>query len=342
MDIQKKIVKLSIAILVILVACLFTPVLSPIVFNLLLSQDIIMARDGMLVHFISVGQGDAIAINLPDGKIAIIDTGPEDSVVNFTNYLDEYVLSRDKDKVIDYLILTHADNDHVGGTLRVMNKFDVRALYVPTVDGDSSVYLLAKEYWSNSNINIIQHMPNLRIENMGYTIEFLGPLNYENTNDSCPMIKLIYKNHSFLFTGDLSSEMESVFIDRFSSNLDCDVLKVAHHGSKFSTSLQFVKAVTPNYSVISCGNNMYGHPTDEVINNLTTINSKILRTDRDGNIAFIINDYGINYCTGSYKISNVFNYAVYLFIIDCIFIIMLIVVYIKNKKENVNNSTDEI
>lgn len=334
MNVRKKIIPIVIFISIITLICLFAPVLNPAINSLLLNCDVISAKDSLIVHYVSVGQGDAMAINLPDGKIMLIDMGTVEHSVTFTNYIDDYVLSRNHDKVLDYVVLTHADNDHTGGALRILQNYSIGTLYIPNIDGEASEYYNAKDYWESKSINTQYHTDGTVIKNNDYKIEFFGPLSEDNTNDNCPIIKISYLGYSFLFTGDISSEVEEEFITTYGNILDCDVLKVAHHGSKYSTSINFLNTVTPSYAVISCGVNSYGHPTDTVLNNLDAVDSSVLRTDLDGNIAFVVNDYGLNYLTNEYLITNIVDYRVYLFVLDLVLIGNLIIVIIKHKNKD--------
>lgn len=339
---KKKIIIISIFISILTLICILSPIINPAFHNILLKCDVINDNDSLLVHFISVGQGDGIAVNLPDGKIVIIDTGTPDKSVTFTNYLDDYVLSRDKDNKLDYVILTHADNDHAGGLLRVLQNYTIDKLFIPNIDGNSTEYLSAKEYWETNKINTEYHTHGIIIENKGYKIEFFGPLSENTTNENSPIIKLSFEGYSFLFTGDISTDVELECIKEYGNFLDCDVLKVAHHGSKYSSSMSFIETVTPKVSVISCGPNDYGHPTDTAINNILSVGSKVLRTDLDGNIAFVVNDYGLNYLTTNYIITDILDYRVYLCVIDIALIVYIVAVIIKYKKAQLTLSKVKI
>ncbi len=264
----------------------------------------------------------------------IIDTGAVDSSVTFTNYIDDYVLARNNDNNIDYLVLSHSDNDHTGGALRLLKNYNIDTIYIPNVDGDANNYLDAKAYWTTNNYNTIYHSEEIIITGKDYKIEFFGPLSEDNTNDNCPIIKLSYLQYDFLFTGDISTEIESEFVSVYGDELDCDVLKVAHHGSKYSSSMEFLRIVTPKISVISCGKNSYGHPTDIALKNLNSVNSKILRTDLDGNILISANDLGMFYVTDDYMITNIIDYNVYLLVIDVLLLVELVIVIVKYKKTN--------
>jgi beta-lactamase superfamily II metal-dependent hydrolase len=133
---------------------------------------------------------------------------------------------------------------------------------------------------------------------------------------------------------DASSNVEDLLINEYGSKLDCDVLKVAHHGSKFSTSLEFLQTTTPDYSIISVGENFYGHPTQEVLSNLTQVNSKILRTDINGSIIFTVGeDYNLTYNYNKYIISGfIADYRLFVLIIDVFMFFQVVIIILKKQK----------
>lgn len=311
---KKKWITILIIGLVIAMLCFFAHIINPFIHSVLIDHNIVMARDGLIVHFVSVGQGDAIAINLPDGKTMIIDAGKKEASVTFSNYIDDYVLSRDRDHKIDYLILTHTDNDHVGGGLRLLEQYDIGTVYIPNLYDDSSDYQVLKDYLNSGEYNIMYHA-DMTIANARYMIKMMGPVSESSTNNNCPLIKISYMGYDFLFTGDIDSDTESVYVDMYASELDCDVLKVSHHGSKYSTSIDFLSITTPEYAIISCGKNNYGHPSDTVVDRLESLSVETMQTDTLGNIAMVVNEYGLNNVSGDYIISNVYDYWVYLLIL---------------------------
>lgn len=299
-----------------------------------LKFNIVIRNNNLMVHFISVGQGDAIAINLPDDKVMLIDTGPQNTAVTLTNYLNEKVLNTSRDDVIDYLILTHADSDHIGGALRVLQNFDVENIYMPAFESDGLQFNSLISYVEENNYNVIENLEEIECSRE-YSIEVFGPFEYTTSNDSCPIIKVSYIDASFLFTGDISSSIEEELILNFGDEIDCDVLKVAHHGSKYSTSLEFLEMVTPQYAVISCGRNSYGHPTDVVINNIYDVGATLLRTDQQGNILFVEGeDYDLVELNGDYMINDfILDYRIIIFVIDVIIFVYLIILIIKKPKK---------
>jgi len=311
--------------------------INPKIYDLLTnSGKVLSGNNALIVHYISIGQGDAIAINLPDGKVAIIDTGLKSTNVNFTNYLKEKVLNISYDNSIDYLILSHADIDHFGGTLRLLQEYKVDSVLMPVMDAETEYYLELKNYINQNNIPQISWHENLSLVGENYNFNFYLGENFITTNEMSYVVKLSCFNKTFLFTGDISSEVEMQLVAKYGNALDCDVLKVAHHGSKFSSCDAFLQLVTPSISVISCGENSYGHPTSEVIDNLKEIGSAIYRTDREGNIAVYLNEYqNLNIVTGTFKTINMsFKIQTLITFANVVILINTTIIFLKKEKRN--------
>lgn len=321
--------------LVFTLTSVFYAYINPFVINLLRTRfDIVTNKDNLIVHFVDVGQGDAIAINLPDGKVLLIDTGCEEYNVDYVKYLKENVLNSKFDLDIDYLILTHADMDHIGGTIKLLQSFSVNTIFMPKIDSDSQGYNEILEIVSkNCNYKIVHD--EYLISGDDYRITLLEQLNFTNTNDSSQVVKVEYMNKKFLFTGDISKSLEELYVEKYSAKLDCDVLKVSHHGSNTSTSEDFVNVVSPNYAVISVGENNYGHPDEDVLNRLKDSGAKILQTSINGNIMFVVGDYYELCCiTGKFYITRLsLDYRNFVLIVDGILFVYLIVVLIKKEKK---------
>ena len=235
-------------------------------------------NEKMKVHYIDVGQGDSIFIELPNEKNILIDAGEIEAGEKVVNYLKKLNIEK-----IDYLFATHPHSDHIGGLVKVINSFKIGSIYMPKVNSNSTIYLdLLKTIdekgkkirVATSNHNVI------KTDDLMLTI--LSPnKDYEALNNYSIVLKLTYKNISFLFTGDIEYDAETNIV----GDIKSDVLKVGHHGSNSSTSLNFLKRVNPKIAVISVGkNNDYGHPKEKIINRLKENNIKIYRTDLNGDI----------------------------------------------------------
>lgn len=280
--------------------------------------NLITLDNKLSVHFVDVGEGDGIVIRFPNDEIAIIDCAPATSSTNFFNYIKEKVLSTLDSKTINYLILTHSDADHIGGAAKILQEFEVKNIYRPKIYApseseytgltittniyQSTIDAIYQEVASGANMLFSQHGIILNIG--GVIMNFYAPTReYSTTNPFSPIIKLSYNGFSFLFTGDATIESEEDCMELYASELDVDVLKVGHHGASTSTSLQFLEQTTPEYAVISVGQNSYGHPSQTVLNNLNNADvesSQVYRTDIDGNILFAISSH-ISISTGDYK-----------------------------------------
>lgn len=275
--------------------------------------------DDLQLHFIYVGQGDSTAIKLPDGKNILIDAGPKKSANDLTTYLDD-VFFKGREKVIDYFILTHTDEDHTGGAVTILENYDVKAVYRPNVFSKSETvvgngYQVTTAPWDNavnamSNADeVITIYKDLSLpsytdptdSSKDYTFNFYGPIQdrYNDKNDYSPVMMLENNGKKYMFTGDASESIEREFLDAYHTDLDTfdvDVLKVGHHGSATSTCKDFLDVVKPEWSVVSCGkDNKYGHPTNATINRLTDANSQILRTDVSGSLLLYESDGTIKY-----------------------------------------------
>lgn len=333
----KKVIILSIIMVVCGLSCLFFDFVNPwIVQGLFNNFNIISNKDALLVHYVSVGQGDAIAINLPDGKTALIDVGSQSGTSAQANYVKDFVLNSKLNNKIDYLILTHADSDHIGATMKVLQDFDIETIYYPVVQSTSKTYQEMNSYVKENKKYVLMNTT-IDLSANGYSFVIYEPIDYSNTNSSCPLIKLEYKNKSFLFTGDITSSVELKYLSKYGDEISCDVLKVSHHGSKTATSELFLDETSPDYAVISSGNR-YGHPDDEVINKLNQNEIKTLRTDEQGNIVFVVgNNYDLQYKTGEYHITMLsldYRYLILVFEICCGIKIILILSKKEKKSSN--------
>ncbi len=240
------------------------------------------------VHFIDVGQGDSVLIQLPNGETALIDAGTKDK----NNLVVDY-LKKNKIEKIDYLIATHPHEDHIGGLPKVIKTFNIGNIYMPEVTHTTNAFedLILAIQDKGKEIDIVTAGDTL-IDLDGLTFTAFAPeenLSDDNLNNHSIVLKLTYKNNSFLFTGDAESGPEQSMIGK-DYDLKSSVLKVAHHGSDTSTTDQFLKKVKPNHAVISVGsNNKYGHPDQTILDRLNNIGAKIYRTDENGTIVFTSN-----------------------------------------------------
>lgn len=243
------------------------------------SEETREAFSDMEVHFIDVGQGDATLVKA-DGRYMLIDAGDNSQGTAVQNYLKKQGVEK-----LDYLVLTHTDADHIGGADVVITKFDVETLFIGDFEKDNKTYeeLINAIEYKGLKYSTPAVGNEYELGNASFTI--VAPnTTYDDPNNSS--IALLLKNgeDSFLFTGDCEEEAEMDILAN-GLDIDCDVYKVGHHGSKTASSKEFLKAITPTYGVISCAEgNSYGHPHAEVLNNLRSMNVKVFRTDEQGSI----------------------------------------------------------
>lgn len=328
------------------------------VLNILANNSIILANDDMRVHFIDVGQGDAILIELSDGKIMLIDTGTAYYSATLIDYINTKVLFDNSSKTIDYLVLTHSDADHIGSASAVLDEYEILNIFRPNIfcDGDPEFTLdgyyhntatyqrTIASIYAETNANIYFSSCDIDLSTENYILNFLSPTEsyYSDTNDYSPIIYLNNFKMSFLFTGDATTEIEYDLIE-LGIDLDIDVLKIGHHGSSTSTSVEFLESTTPTYIVISVGENTYGHPSDEVLTNIyfSNVDAKnIYMTLTQGNILFVS---GENYekliITNDYQIVYNFNiYYLLLFFIVCDIILIIKLFFIIKKSYKIKGA----
>lgn len=241
------------------------------------------------VHYIDVWQGDATFIELPNGETILIDGGEKEYGSVVKNYIKKLNYSR-----IDYLFATHPHSDHIGGLTEIVNSFDIGNIYMPDVSIDtSSYYDLLKAIKSKNEKVKVAKPEELVINDGDLSLQILAPIssNYEDLNNYSIVLKLIYKEKSFLFMADAEYDSEMELLKN--SNIKADVLKVGHHGSNSSTNYNFLKKVDPSIAIISVGtNNDYGHPQEKILSKLKQRDIEIYRTDLNGDIVVITD--GIN------------------------------------------------
>jgi len=254
------------------------------------------SRNFLEVNFFDISQGDAIFIETPSKHQILIDGGPDSTILE--------KLSKEMpfwDRSIDLIILTHPERDHLVGLIEVLKKYQVENILWTGIIRDTAEYkewleLIRKE---KAGIKIVKSgqkitmSPGLAVMEILYPLENLEDREFKDSNNTSIVAKLVFGQNSFLFTGDIYKSVEKDFLDKM-VDVNSNVLKVAHHGSKTSSSEEFIKEVSPEIAIISVGKgNSYGHPHKEVLDILTKYGIKILRTDENGDIK-IISD-GKNY-----------------------------------------------
>ena len=243
-------------------------------------------RGLMTVSFFDVGQGDAIFIQSPTGRQVLIDGGPDRKVIRGLSGAMPFY-----DRSIDVVIATHPDKDHIGGLPEIFDRYKVSTFIESGVKSSSGIQNALKEIVKNENSKQLLARRGMIIDiGGGAFLKVLFPdrdIPEIDSNNASVIIRLTYGQTSFLLTGDSPQSIEEYLVLIDGENLDSDVLKVGHHGSKTSSSQLFVGFVSPEYAVISVGaDNKYGHPNKETIQVLEDMESKIISTGESGTIIF--------------------------------------------------------
>ena len=326
-----------------------------------ISREIYGGDGDLIVHYMNVGQGDGILIELPDGDEMLIDLGCKGVTVDYETVLKPYIQTYVEDNAIEHLVLTHTDEDHVSYLDNVIEDFQINNVYMPYIlanpgtgsaqkanaqakidaldqeklnmfkDPDTIDTIVYANFFINAlsepncNIHINMDDDNYTINNKivgegnSYLISFICPTKdfYQNTNlgDAhaknavSPVIIIEYNTRALVFTGDCNAYWsgsnlkttegnEWFMVERIKalygdSGIDCDVLKVAHHGAEEASSNEFLDVVSCEYAVISCGTgNTYNHPRQEALNRMYSHNMTVYRTDLNGNIVCTVNSSG--------------------------------------------------
>ncbi len=246
------------------------------------------------LNFIDVGQGDCTFITTPQNKTILIDGGGNSSFDVGKNTLIPYILDRGYTS-IDYVFVSHFDSDHVKGIITLVQELKVNNIFISEQIEYSENYqeLLTIIKEKNINLQILSKGDQIQIEKDIY-IQILWPekiqINENILNNNSLVMKLVYKEISILFTGDIEEIAENKILEQIPKEyLNATILKVAHHGSKTSSIEEFINVVNPQIALIGVGkNNMFGHPSNEVIERLKQNNIEIFRTDEDGEISLVI------------------------------------------------------
>ena len=249
-------------------------------------------QDAFAVHFIDVGQGDCIFVQAPTGESLLIDGGESGNGQTIISYIQKY-----GDDTLEYVVATHPHSDHIGSLDDVIGAFTVQNIIMPRLTESNtptnSTYRSFLAAVKASKAKTIAAKP-------GYTFSLgegqctvLAPIEQSDSlNNISVVMRLDCGDTSFLFTGDAEkAEEKTILNSKYADLLDTDVLKMGHHGSSTSSTAAFLKAVDPEYCVISCGEgNDYGHPHKETLQKLDKLDVEVLRTDFSGSIRF--------YCDG--------------------------------------------
>lgn len=240
----------------------------------------------LTVAFLDVGQGDAIFIESPTGKQILLDGGPDGSVLSRIGALMPFY-----DRSIDMLIVSNPDKDHFAGFIDVLKNYQVGEIMEPGTVSQTAIYRVFKDTAEEKKVKDITARRGMVIDlGGGAHLNILFPdrdASGLSINEGSIIAELVYGNTSFLLEGDAPQNIENYLVSLDGKNLDVDVLKLGHHGSKTSSGDALLAVSSPEYAVISAGlHNKYGHPHKEVLERLAKYNIPALGTYKDGTIVF--------------------------------------------------------
>lgn len=244
------------------------------------------------VLVIDVGQGDSILLSFENGGTMLIDAGTKQSASAVLAALERHGTQQ-----IDILIATHPHADHIGGMSDVIAQYDIDRIYMPDMPGTSKTYQNLIGVIDEHGVEVVEAYAGLEFAFGPALCTIVSPQKNadKDANNESVVIFLDYGDTDFLFTGDMETFAEDAVLEA-GYDIDAHVLKVAHHGSRSSTSEAFLRAVSPDFAVISCGEgNKYGHPHKEILQLLELFGITTFRTDLTSDILFIANGEQLEY-----------------------------------------------
>ncbi len=241
------------------------------------------------IYFLDVGQGNATLFSVGDEGYVLVDTGPEDAEASLLAMLSELGVER-----IEYLVLTHPHDDHIGGADGVLGSIPVGQTLMPEETSNTASFqslLLAIER-NGCKLKLPRAGEVFALGKLSMTI--MSPLDTdasedEDENERCLTLRATFGASSIFLAADVGEPIEAELLDRYpAAMLRVDLLGVGHHGAATSSGADFLSALSPKYAVISCGkNNSYGHPSDGTLERLGEAGVEVFRTDRDGTVVFV-------------------------------------------------------
>lgn len=249
------------------------------------------ANTDLSISFLDVGQGDAILIETPDGIDVLVDGGPGSAVLSeLSTALGAF------DRTIDMVVATHPDADHIGGLIDVLERYDVGMILMTEREGESNAARAYQEAARAEGAQIVYAAQGQRFTlGARTTIDILfpsGDVTDMESNASSIVARLSYGETDVLLTGDAPKQTEAELLDVYGVGLQSEILKVGHHGSRTSSSEEFIEMVAPTYAIISAGkDNSYGHPHQEVVDTLLVHGANVYAT-ADERVTFVTD--GVN------------------------------------------------
>lgn len=254
-----------------------------ICFLLLLTWSLFKEESSFQIYFFDVGQGDGILVRGPQGENIVVDGGPDNSMIYL---LGKHLPWWERD--IDYLIISHYHADHMMSFIELLNKYKVKNVLVTGHQPDDFLYNIWQAKLAAKNIEptVVEAGEKFVLAEDFYLQVFLADTYHKDYNENSLVVKLTYQDKDFLLTGDLGMEGEKKILD-LGFDVSAEYLKVGHHGSRYSSSLDFLQAVSPKFCIIQSGqDNEYGHPHQEAIDRFLQVGCQILDTRERGDIGF--------------------------------------------------------
>ena len=240
-------------------------------------QTINESSSNLKIYFVDVGQADCILIN-DNNEYGLIDAGNNEDGEKIVKYFKDLGITKFK-----YVFGTHAHEDHIGGMDNIIENFQIEHFYMPDTITTTKTFEEVLDALEEKNIafETPEEDENLTFSDTVFKVLHVGK-DKRDLNDTSIVLKLTYKNTSYLFMGDATSSVEKDILDK---DIKSDVLKVGHHGSQYSSTISFLKKASPKYAIIEVGkNNSYNHPKEVTLKKLEDLGKKIYRTDEDGTI----------------------------------------------------------
>ncbi len=258
----------------------------------------VAASERLRLSFLDVGQGDAAVVEVPGGKVIVIDAGPQSGEYDSGERTVAPYLRRRGISQIDLLIITHPDDDHLGGIPYILEQFEVREILESGQGTTTGLYkAYAADVLAEGCAVDTTHRGMIRSDINAVRIYVLSPppafiqtdttRRNLNLNMTSVVVRMVYGRTSFLFTGDAETIAEREMVQSYGDFLQSTLLKVGHHGSKTSSAQEFLEAVQPEYAVISVGRfNKFRHPSQDALARLRGVHADVFRTDEEGAIIF--------------------------------------------------------
>ncbi|MHB9034531.1 MAG: ComEC/Rec2 family competence protein [Anaerolineae bacterium] len=241
------------------------------------------SQGNLVVHFLDVGQGDAIWLHLPNGDDVLVDGGPPDAGPGVVN-----VLKQNGVEHLDLIVATHNDADHIGGLINIVNNVPVKETWLDKWECDMVTCATFHQLLAAQEVitSLVKTGDSFILGSVLFVVLNPDAGAVTDDNNHSIVLRISHGFIDFLLTGDIEAEAEQAILASGAA-LESEILKVAHHGSATSSGSQFLSVVQPEVAVISVGANPYGHPSPEVLQRLAAVSAQVMRTDLKGNIEII-------------------------------------------------------